>query len=65
MKGHDLVVRNALVFDGSCEELVEGSIRVVDGIVREIGEVGAVEAPSIDARGAVVTPGLIDAHFHA
>jgi imidazolonepropionase-like amidohydrolase len=65
VKGHDLVVRNALVFDGDAEELVEGSIRVVDGVVAEVGEVGAVDAPTIDARGRVVTPGLIDAHFHA
>jgi imidazolonepropionase-like amidohydrolase len=65
VRGYGIVIRNALVFDGASEELVEGSIRVVDGVVREIGEVGAVEAPSLDARGAVVTPGLVDAHFHA
>ena len=61
----DLVIRNALVFDGTSEELVEGSVRIVGGVVREIGAVAAVDARSIDARGAVVTPGLIDAHFHA
>ena len=65
MSGGDLVVRNALVFDGHSEELVEGSVRIVNGVVEEIGAVGAIEALSVDARGAVVTPGLIDAHFHA
>jgi imidazolonepropionase-like amidohydrolase len=65
VRGSDLVVHNALVFDGSSAELVEGSVRIVDGVIAEIGEVVAPEAPSIDARGAVVTPGLIDAHFHA
>ncbi|MEU6540716.1 amidohydrolase family protein [Streptomyces sp. NPDC047000] len=68
MSDNDLVVRNALVFDGTSEDLVEGSVRIVDGVIREIGDIGDVapaDARSIDARGAVVTPGLIDAHFHA
>ncbi|GAA1657217.1 metal-dependent hydrolase family protein [Actinoplanes couchii] len=66
MSGGDLIVRNARIFDGHTEELTEGSIRIVDGVVREIGDVATgAGVRTVDARGAVVTPGLIDAHFHA
>ncbi|GAB3533175.1 amidohydrolase family protein [Arthrobacter tecti] len=58
-----LTVENALIFDGS-PDLVEGSLVFRDGIVQgpdAHGNAGRV----IDARGKVVIPGLIDAHFHA
>jgi imidazolonepropionase-like amidohydrolase len=65
--GGSLVVRDALIFDGTSPDLVEGGIRIVDGTIVEVGDVGVSRADEneIDARGAVVTPGLIDAHFHA
>lgn len=59
-----MTITNALVFDGTSEELVEGSITIVDGVVQEIGRAAAV-GRTIDAAGRVVVPGLIDAHFHA
>jgi imidazolonepropionase-like amidohydrolase len=65
VNGNDLVIRNALLFDGTRDDLAEGSVRVVDGVIREVGDVAPAEVRTIDARGAVVTPGLIDAHFHA
>ena len=60
-----LVIRNALVFDGMSEELVPGSIRIDAGRIVEIGAVASQDCPSLDAAGSVVTPGLIDGHFHA
>lgn len=76
MAAETLTVINALIFDGVSAELVEGSIRVEDGVIVEVGQSavgqsasGAAPAGSgarvLDARGAVVVPGLIDAHFHA
>ena len=59
-----LTITNALIFDGSSPDLVEGSIVMNDGVVAAVGDVAA-EGEVIDAAGKVVVPGLIDAHFHA
>ncbi len=57
-------ITNALVFDGSSAELLEGSIVMADGVIQDVGDVAA-SGRTIDAGGRVVVPGLIDAHFHA
>ena len=65
---HDLVVKNALIFDGVNPELHEGSIRIINGKIEAIGKIDSStngDIPTIDANGRVVTPGFIDCHFHA
>lgn len=57
-------IKNALIFDGWDEELVEGSVVVEDGYTQEVGS-SASEGEVLDAGGRVLTPGFIDAHFHA
>ena len=59
-----VTITNALIFDGSSAELTEGSIRIIDGVVEEVGGLTPV-GRTVDAGGRVVIPGLIDAHFHA
>ncbi len=61
-----IVVDNARVFDGTSATLVDAAVHIVDGMVTAVtdpGEAGAGEV--LDARGRVVVPGLVDAHFHA
>jgi imidazolonepropionase-like amidohydrolase len=65
MPDRTLTITNALIFDGESAELTEGSIRIADGSIAELGAEGRPTGPTIDARGRVVIPGLIDAHFHA
>jgi imidazolonepropionase-like amidohydrolase len=61
----DLTVTNALIFDGQSADLVEGSIRIANGEITEIGARVSQAEQVIDVRGRTVLPGLIDAHFHA
>ncbi len=65
---HDLVVHGAgllVTCDAAGRELPGGWVAIDDGVVRAVGS-GAPPAAerSIDAGGAVVTPGLINTHHH-
>lgn len=56
---------NAVIFDGHDADLTEGSIRIDDGMIVEVGPSVAPAGRVLDARSRVVVPGFIDNHFHA
>ncbi|KAH9999801.1 hypothetical protein BJV77DRAFT_1058149 [Russula vinacea] len=63
------IIRNATIWTGEKNgtEIIYGDLLLDKGIVKAIGEVQRTpvhEAHTIDARGAWVTPGLIDFHSH-
>jgi len=60
---HDLVIRGAVIEDGSGEPAFEGDIAVEGGFIAALGTVGPSRA-EIDAQGLVAAPGFIDAHAH-
>jgi imidazolonepropionase-like amidohydrolase len=61
----DLAVTNGAIFDGASEPKT-GTIHISDGVVTRIDDAPADDgAEVLDARGGTITPGLIDAHFHA
>jgi imidazolonepropionase-like amidohydrolase len=63
-----LVLKNALVFDGVHEALVEGAnVVIADGIIREVGARASIpkNAETVDLQGRFLMPGLLDLHFHA
>jgi len=62
---HDLLVKNALIFDGHSPDLREGSILIRNGEIAAFDEKSASGVEVLDAGGRVVTPGFIDCHFHA
>ena len=65
MTAGSLLLRNALLLDPAEGNYVEGDIRCADGWIVEVGAgLTAPDALTEDVRGAVVMPGLVDAHVH-
>lgn len=60
-----LTVINARIFDGERVREDASEIVVTDGIVSAVGTDLSREGHVLNAGGALVTPGLVDAHFHA
>ena len=66
--GRPIVFRNGIVItmDDQRRLLKDCDVLIVDGLIREIGS--NVEAPegalTIDARGGIIMPGMIDTHRH-
>ncbi len=62
---HDIVIKNGRLIDGTGVDAVDGDLAIRDGVIAEVG--GTITAPTrrtIDADGAIVTPGWVDVHTH-
>ena len=61
----DLLIRNALVLDGSGAAPVHADVAVRDGRIAAVGSrLGLAAAPVIDADGLALMPGIVDSHTH-
>jgi len=61
----DLVIRNALLVDGSGGPAYAGGLAVADGRILALGELPELVAEQeVDAGGRVLCPGFIDVHTH-
>jgi N-acyl-D-amino-acid deacylase len=60
----DLVIRNALIFDGSGQEPFVGSLAITDDRIVAIGAISGSARHEIDATGLALSPGFIDVHTH-
>ena len=61
---YDLVIRDALIVDGTGRKAFTGDVAVLDGSIVAVGKVDGEATRTIDADGLVVAPGFIDAHTH-
>jgi N-acyl-D-amino-acid deacylase len=61
---HDLVIKNALVFDGSKAPGRHVAVAVARGRIAAVGEDVGSGRLAIDADGLALAPGIIDTHTH-
>ncbi|MBC7438116.1 MAG: amidohydrolase family protein [Bdellovibrionales bacterium] len=62
---YDLLIRNALIHDGSGSEPVMADVAVRHGRIVEVGAGLAADAVQVvDATGLALMPGIIDSHTH-
>jgi len=60
----DLVIRGGRVVDGSGMPGFSADVAIQDGRIARVGRVSEAAKRTIDAEGAVVTPGFVDVHTH-
>lgn len=60
----DLLIRNALLLDGSGSAAVHGDLSVRDGRITAVGKAGGAARETLDAGGLALMPGIIDNHTH-
>jgi N-acyl-D-amino-acid deacylase len=60
----DVVIKDALIVDGTGADSFSGDIGIADGVITEIGSISAAAKETVNANGAYATPGWVDVHTH-
>ena len=61
----DVIIRNAMIYDGSGAPGYVADLAVKDGVIAAIGEINERGKTEIDGTGLSLAPGFIDAHTHS
>ncbi len=61
---HDLIIRNAIVIDGTGSAGVQADIGIDGDRISIVGEVLGEASSELDGKGLVAAPGFIDVHSH-
>ncbi|MFT6045971.1 MAG: N-acyl-D-aspartate/D-glutamate deacylase, partial [Arenicella sp.] len=61
---YDLKIIDGLIYDGSGSQAYSANVAVTNGVIVDIGECAEQSAKTVDAQGAIVTPGFVDVHTH-
>ncbi len=63
--GFDLILKNALILDGTGKRSYSADIGIIADRIRKIGQIGEMNAPIIlDVSGDITSPGFINIHGH-
>src|SRR5262245_11385135 len=60
----DLVIRGGTVFDGSGSEPYDADVAICGRRIAGVGKLSESGGEELDAKGMIVTPGVIDLHTH-
>lgn len=61
---YDLKIENGTIVDGTGKDRFTGDIGIKDGKIVAVGEAPDAADRTLDASGAIVTPGFVDIHTH-
>lgn len=61
---YDILIRGGTIIDGTGAPAHPGDVAITDGRIVALGTVDGETRETIDADGALVTPGFIDVHTH-
>jgi N-acyl-D-aspartate/D-glutamate deacylase len=61
---YDLKITGGLIIDGTGKPGYHADLAVKDGLIAAIGQIDGPAKKTIEAKGAVVTPGFVDIHTH-
>jgi N-acyl-D-aspartate/D-glutamate deacylase len=61
---YDLKIIGGTLVDGTGTPRYQGDIAIRDGKIVALGEIEGTAAQTLDASGAIVTPGFVDIHTH-
>jgi N-acyl-D-aspartate/D-glutamate deacylase len=62
---YDILIKNAVIIDGTGAPRQRGDLAVKDGKIAKMGDIDGVARRCIDATGKILAPGFIDVHNHA
>jgi len=60
----DLLIKGGTVVDGSGQAGFTADVGIANGRIVEVGRLSTTAVETIDANGALVTPGFVDIHTH-
>ncbi|EJD36586.1 composite domain of metallo-dependent hydrolase [Auricularia subglabra TFB-10046 SS5] len=65
---HATVIKNATIWTGNGNEVIQGDLLLDGGLIKAVGDIGLAQLDAhtnvLNAKGAWVTPGLVDLHSH-
>ena len=60
-----MLIKNGLIMNPRTNETLHADIRVLDGVIKEIGTlIAEANEEVLDIHGLIIAPGLIDTHIH-
>ena len=61
---HDTLIKSATIVDGTGTPGFTGDVALSDGKITDVGKVDGPAHQTIEADGALLTPGWVDVHTH-